>query len=153
MSGTALTIRLEGIEEIMARYTCLDFADPSFRPLFAEIGEEVVSQTHERFERGEDPAGEPWEESARVAENGGQVLVDNAILQNSIGYQVRPGSVETGTNVVYAAIHQFSGEDVDMPWIVERAFLPRGVDEITNLSGIVADFMTDAVGGKGAWDA
>ncbi len=146
MAGVAIELTIDGIDSAQERLARLDLTDAEFRPLLSDIGEEVVLQTHERFEAGEDPADEPWEPSARVEAEGGQTLVDKARLQNSIGYQVDGDQVETGTNAIYAAIHQFGGEDVAMPQIVERAYLPRTIDEIGGLGAIINDFITGALG-------
>ena len=148
MAGVAIELTIDGIDSAQERLARLDLTDAEFRPLLSDIGEEVVLQTHERFEAGEDPAGEPWEPSARVEAEGGQTLVDKARLQNSIGYQVDGNQVETGTNAIYGAIHQFGGEDVNMDYIVERAYLPRTIDEIDSLEMMVDDFIAAAIGGS-----
>ncbi|GAU08140.1 phage virion morphogenesis protein [Desulfoplanes formicivorans] len=78
-------------------------------PVMREIGEIVVTQSAEAFEQGGLP-GHKWPESARVKASGGQTLVDTARLRNSITARASGNKVETGTNVVYAAIHQFGGK-------------------------------------------
>lgn len=42
---------------------------------------------------------------------GHKLLVRSGRLLNSIGYQARPGSVVIGTNLKYAAVHQFGSRD------------------------------------------
>lgn len=74
-----------------------------------EIGEMLVSSTRERFDEGIGPDGEKWKPSIRAKADGGQTLVDNAVLKNSIGYDASPNLVAVGTAVEYAAIHQFGG--------------------------------------------
>ena len=80
-----------------------------FNGALKSIGEAVKSMSVESFEKGESPAGDEWKESARAEEEGGQTLVDNAILKNSIGVEVSDDETEVGTNVIYAAIHQKGG--------------------------------------------
>ena len=79
------------------------------RPLFDEIGASLVVSTQMRFERGEGPDGNPWPPSLRAIVEGGQTLVDTARLKGSISHEASDTGVAVGTNVLYAAIHQFGG--------------------------------------------
>ncbi|WP_142850988.1 phage virion morphogenesis protein [Telmatospirillum sp. J64-1] len=78
-------------------------------PAFEEIGAMLVSSVIHRFEHGIAPDGNPWPVSGRAQAEGGKTLVDSARLMQSITYQAGDGEVSVGTNVVYAAIHQFGG--------------------------------------------
>jgi phage virion morphogenesis protein len=75
-------------------------------PVMSEIGEIIVTQTQDAFDDSKAPDGSAWKPSLR----GGQTLVNTARLRRSINYQTGKNSVEVGTNVVYAAIHQFGGK-------------------------------------------
>lgn len=95
------------------------------------IGRHMVASTHRRFERERAPDGTPWLKSARAIVEGGQTLTDTGRLRISIAHTVVDGgrAVEVGSNVVYAAIHQFGGRAgrgrrAEIP---ARAYL--GVDE------------------------
>ena len=79
------------------------------RPLRA-IGDYLVADTKLRFEAGRGPDRLPWKPSARALKEGGMTLVDSARLKASITRVVTSSSVQVGTNVKYAAIHQFGGE-------------------------------------------
>ena len=46
----------------------------------------------------------------RAREEGGQTLTDTGRLRASITHRLGPDEVVIGTNVVYAAIHQFGGQ-------------------------------------------
>ena len=76
------------------------------------IGRYLVASTLRRFESARAPDGTPWLKSARaVAEGNRQTLTDTGRLRRSIAHVVNDGgrAVEVGSNVVYAAIHQFGG--------------------------------------------
>ncbi|MCY4548123.1 MAG: phage virion morphogenesis protein [Defluviicoccus sp.] len=73
-----------------------------------QIGSYMVAATIRRFETETGPDG-PWTPSARAREEGGQTLTDSGRLRSSIAYNVTGDGMEVGTNVVYAAIHQFGG--------------------------------------------
>ena len=75
------------------------------------IGRYLVVSTHRRFERERAPDGTPWLKSARAAAEGNPTLSDTGRLHGSIAHALTDGGhgVEVGSNVVYAAIHQFGG--------------------------------------------
>ena len=52
---------------------------------------------------------EKWKISYRAKEQGGQTLVDTRRLANSISYKISGDRIQFGTNVKYAAIHQYGG--------------------------------------------
>ena len=99
------------------------------RAAWAEIGQTLVSSTLDRFEAGRGPDALPWRPSRRAREQGGQTLVDTSRLRDSIHWRAHDDGVEVGTNVVYAAIHQFgSRPDGSRPrGIPARPFL--GLDD------------------------
>ncbi len=83
-------------------------ADPL--PVLEEIGQGLITSTIDRFERERGPDKVSWKKSARAKKQGGQTLTDTGRLRASITGNVRSDGIEIGTNVVYAAIHQFGGE-------------------------------------------
>ncbi len=78
-------------------------------PLFEAIGLSLVTSTQHRFDTGTGVDGSPWPPSLRVIARGGKTLVLSARLYRSISFQASATGVEIGTNVIYAAIHQFGG--------------------------------------------
>jgi phage virion morphogenesis protein len=78
-------------------------------PAMDEIGGALVASVLARFETGAAPGGAPWIPSRRALAEGGQTLVKSGRLRASITHLAGPDSVTVGTNVVYAAIHQFGG--------------------------------------------
>ncbi len=62
-----------------------------------------------RFRSAKAPDGQPWTKSRRAAEEGGQTLSLTRRLRNSITTSATSTTAAVGTNVVYAAIHQFGG--------------------------------------------
>jgi phage gpG-like protein len=79
-------------------------------PLFENIGLSLVTSTQHRFDTGIGVDGSPWPPSLRVIAHGGKTLVLSARLYRSITFTASASGVEIGTNVVYAAIHQFGGD-------------------------------------------
>jgi phage gpG-like protein len=66
-------------------------------------------------------------------------------LLDSIQYLVAGGTVEWGSNLVYAAIHQFGGEEVDMPGLPARPYLGLSPENETELLAVVNDFLDEAL--------
>ncbi|WP_036259193.1 phage virion morphogenesis protein [Meiothermus cerbereus] len=96
----------------------------------ASVGEVLVSSTIQRFNEQKGPDGRPWEPlaAATVAprkkdfkKSGGlrkqalermekrKILIQSGRLRNSITARRDGTRVAVGTNLVYAAIHQFGG--------------------------------------------
>ena len=76
------------------------------------IGSYLVNATLERFDRETAPDGKPWQKSLRALADGGLTLTDKSGLRDSLTHNVGADgrSVEVGSNLVYAAIHQFGGQ-------------------------------------------
>jgi phage virion morphogenesis protein len=76
-------------------------------PIMKEIGEIVRTSVERNFAETGRP--EKWPESQRVKRGGGQTLSRTGRLRRSFTVKASKDRVEVGTNVVYAAIHQFGG--------------------------------------------
>ncbi len=75
--------------------------------MWDEIGGKLELSTHNRFDTGTDPEGALWPKSLRVINQGGKTLVDSARLYQSVTHNAWPSGVAVGTNVEFAATHQF----------------------------------------------
>lgn len=109
MSGISITIDIDDREIHAALTRLIGFGlNPStvMRDL-AEVGE---STTKDRFRDGRAPDGNAWIPSRRVQDKGGKTLIKSSRLLNSIVSQASADVAQWGSNVVYAAIHQFGGK-------------------------------------------
>ena len=77
-----------------------------FAKLHENIGEVLISTTHERFRNGRAPNGSKWK---RGLKGTGQTLVQSRLLRNSVTKRFSREGVEVGTNIKYARIHQKGG--------------------------------------------
>lgn len=114
-------------------------------PLWQEVGDSLVTSTQMRFEAGRGPNGVPWKPSRRAQQEDGRTLIDSGILRTSINRVADADGVTIGTNIRYAAAHQFGATiraktsrglrfRVGDRWITKRqVFLPPrpflGVDD------------------------
>lgn len=101
------------------------------QPAAHQIGEALVSSTIRRFNEQKAPDGTPWQplaassvaprkkdftRSGRLRKRAERrlmnrkILIQTARLRNSIAFKVKGTSVAVGTNVVYAATHQFGAK-------------------------------------------
>lgn len=79
----------------------------NMRPAMLNIGEAIRTSVERNFAAGGRP---PWEPSARVKLAGGETLSDTGRLRRSLTVRAGERSVAVGTNVKYAAVHQFGAK-------------------------------------------
>jgi len=82
-------------------------AGTDLTPAMDDIGRSLVASTEIRFERGHGPDGAAWTPSYRASSEGGKTLVKEHHLKDSITHDPSRDEVRVGTNVLYAAVHQF----------------------------------------------
>jgi phage virion morphogenesis protein len=128
MSEAGVIVHDDEVQRAFARL--IEFAGHP-RAALAAIGRYGVSSTRLRFRSQTDPDGNRWLPSQRVRKHGGQTLRLTSRLRNSITYNVTSSGVEWGTNVKYAARHQFSFDKVVSvkPYLrVVKKFTGKGKD-------------------------
>jgi phage virion morphogenesis protein len=106
MAGAQLRIDDREVRALLAR---LGAAADDLAPAMKRVGAAIEADTGRRFEEGAGPGGTRWPPSLRATLQGGRTLVDRGRLSDSITYEAGARSVRVGTNVIYAAIHQFGG--------------------------------------------
>ncbi|MCQ4630934.1 phage virion morphogenesis protein [Shinella sp. CPCC 100929] len=103
----AVRIVASGLEE--AAKVIAQIADPDVPQYLDELGGIVTSQTQKRIRSEKtSPAGEAWKPNRE----GTSILFRSGALDDSIHHEVAGNSVEVGSNLVYAGIHQHGGKIV-----------------------------------------
>jgi phage virion morphogenesis protein len=110
MTGVQVSIELKEQESALAELAGYIARAANPQGMFEQIGASLVTSTDQRFETGVGVDGSPWPPSLRVKAHGGKTLKLTGRLQRSVTFQATATGVEVGSNVVYAAIHQFGGE-------------------------------------------
>ena len=114
-SALEVTVHSPALEGLEARIRRLALGLSDTRPLLEALGAEIESQARRRIsEEKTSPIGEPWpdwSDSYALTRHPNQDLLQGeGNLLDSIQSAVRPDLVETGSNLVYATLHQFGGE-------------------------------------------
>jgi phage virion morphogenesis protein len=144
MSGAGLTYDLSGLDVLRRRVGDLGKIDR--RGLLDLIGAKVESQTRRRITDGkEDPDGNEWpqwSDAYAAKRHGGHSLLEGeGLLLGSIGYAVALAGdrVEIGSNMIYAATHQFGDEKRNIP---ARPFLGLSRDDEAELDDAIDNFIS-----------
>jgi phage virion morphogenesis protein len=140
MTGVALHIDLSGIERLQQKLDKLGRF--SRRELLDVVGATVESQTRRRItDEKSSPQGEAWskwsDRYARRRHGGHSLLQGQGDLLDSIGYAVGADEVEIGSNLIYAATHQFGDADRNIP---ERAYLGLSTDNEADLAADIEEW-------------
>ena len=111
MSGVAIDVQINDAEVIKAFNRLVWIMDDT-TPVMSAIGTALVASTHQRFISQTDPEGAAWQaldpEYAATKRNS-RILTESGRLRDSINSEAGRDEVRVGTNVIYAAIHQFGG--------------------------------------------
>lgn len=106
---SSISVRLDGdIDELLAKLRSMENVDKA--GIMNAIAEGIRTSTIERFEREESPEGKKWVPSIRAKKTGGKSLIKTAALRTSIKTKSDSSGAAVGTNLEYAATHQFGDE-------------------------------------------
>jgi len=117
MSGAFVELNIDD-QEVKDLLDRLSQRMGNLTPVMKEIGEIVTESVQRNFEEHKSPEGVAWtpladstkafkEKKGRKAED---ILIMSTILMKSIHPEAHEDNVEVGTDIVYAAIHQFGGD-------------------------------------------
>lgn len=120
------------------------------------IADYMRTATVENFKKEQEPDGTPWVPSQRAVADGGLTLTDRGHLRQSIIAVNDATSALAGTNLIYAAIHQFGGpvrgrqskrsQNVPKPRVMPaRPFLGFGPVNVIEIEEILIDHLDNAL--------
>lgn len=106
---SSIQVSIDGnVEELLVRLNSIENVDKT--GVMRAIAEGLRTSTVERFQLEEAPDGRKWEPSIRATQSGGKTLLKTNALRNSIKAEGNSSGAVVGTNLVYAATHQFGAE-------------------------------------------
>lgn len=107
-------------------------------PLLQDIRERMLLSIRMNFREGGRPIR--WRPSRRAIAQNGQTLVDTGRLQNSMTGRIEGHSIVIGTNVEYAAQHQFG---VRAKNLVARPFLLVQDADVAYIEEVAQEFFEE----------
>jgi phage virion morphogenesis protein len=138
MAGTSVSVKAEGFSRLDLLIGRL--ANPDFTPLLDSIGALVVSQTETRITKTKAaPDGTKWPElneaySKRKKKGGGILELEGDLRDSLVHLVTGKTAVVIGTNLVYAATHQFGDPRRN---IQQREFLGISPENEEAISGLI----------------
>ncbi len=137
MSGIGIQFTQRGLDHLQAVINRLQ--NPDFDPLLDAIGAMVLAQTEERIASEKtDPQGGAWAPLspayAARKRSGGGILELEGDLRDSLTFLVSGQSVEVGSNLVYAATHQFGRDEANIP---ARPFLGLSAENEEEINELI----------------
>ncbi len=166
MAGASIHFDIAELPGIERSLRAAQARSLDLEPLMDQIGMAMETTTHERFEEERAPDGAPWTPTIRKREEGGQILRQRGHLDNSITHKASADSVEIGSNLIYARIHQEGGtisakgdgplrfklpgalgfRSAESVFIPARPFLGIGGDDEQTIVELTEDYLLGELG-------
>ena len=115
----------------------------SLRPLFADLGEQLLTSTRERFraDSRESPDGAKWpplSDSTRKKRNETKILIEGGDLLQTLAHQPTRAQLKIGSPRIYGAVHQFGWPERNIP---ARPYLGLSDDDRAAVHETVARYL------------
>lgn len=124
MAGGFIQVKLTGQTELVATLNQLMKNSSDLTPALSQIGEYLLESHHARFQLEVAPDGTPWDplapETLKRKKGEDRILQDKGYLRDQLSYEATINQLLFGSNLEYAATHQFGREE---DGIVQREFL------------------------------
>lgn len=149
MTGAKIQISSEGAQAVSDVLTQLVNNLDDLAPALGNVGEHLMLTHRDHFDQQRSPDGDPWqplspEYAKRKKKNKDKILRLNDILRDTFAYNVGDESLEFGTNMEYAAIHQFGGTSDMIPRLAvipARSFLGLSTDDEVEVIEVMSKFL------------
>jgi phage virion morphogenesis protein len=148
----AITVR--GLDESKRTDEAMAERTSNLTPVLQVLAQDLKTLIDDSFDRSRSPEGARWpplkpatikrRRSGRGKGPRAKILVDTARLRNSVTTRALPRAIQFGTNVEYAATHQFGRGPIPA-----RPFLPidpSGQFAVKGASGRFLEEMAAAIG-------
>jgi phage virion morphogenesis protein len=148
MSGaqtSPVVFKIKGLEAIQDKLKAL--SELQFSELLDNLGSIVISQTQKRIESaGPAPDGKQWPEwsdnYAKTRHGNHALLQNEGYLKGSFEASVTGKNLSVGSNLVYAATHQYGDKDRGIP---ARTYLGLSDDNNDEVKSAVDDWLASVV--------
>ena len=140
MAGSFVSIDVIGGSAITNALNKLIKQTNDLSPAFRDIGEHLLESTQNRMSQEQTPSGEAWEplrpstiKQKAVSGQSGKTLRGYGTLADTLNYQLSDNQLMFGSNMEYAATHQFGRESANIPAREFLGFSDSDENEILNI--------------------
>jgi len=146
MAGSFVSIDLLGDEAITKALNTMLARGLDLAPAFYEMGEHILESTQDRMSQELSPDGTPWEplsintiEQKDLTNQSEKILRGYGTLADTLSYQVNSNQLMFGSNLEYAATHQFGRDKANIP---ARPFLGVSGEDETEILDILRSHLS-----------
>lgn len=146
MAGSFVSIDLLGDEAITKALNTMLARGLDLAPAFYEMGEHILESTQDRMSQELSPDGMPWEplsintiEQKDLTNQSEKILRGYGTLADTLSYQVNSNQLMFGSNLEYAATHQFGRDKANIP---ARPFLGVSGEDETEILDILRSHLS-----------
>ena len=115
MVGVNLAAQLSGVSELIDTLNQLMNKTRDLQPALSQVGEYLLESHQSRFQLEVAPDGTPWAPLSpdTLARKKGEdrILQDQGTLRDTLSYEATASELLFGSNLEYAATHQFGREE------------------------------------------
>jgi phage virion morphogenesis protein len=122
MAGSFVSVDVLGEEAIAKALNRLLSQSEDLSPALREIGEHMLESTQNRMSKELSPDGQSWEplsintiENKSLSGQSDKILRGYGTLADLLNYQLNGNQLMFGSNMEYAATHQFGREKANIP--------------------------------------
>lgn len=136
----AISIEVDNKEVQKALSAAIKAVD-NISPALKSIGQGVVNSTKQRFADEESPDGEKWADLSALTlsrKRNDKILTESSALSR-VHAHVSGNVLEVGSNLKYAAMHQFGGKTS------EKSMFPNSIIPARPFLGFTHEDMEDAI--------
>ena len=115
-------------------------------PALRDIGEHLLESTQDRMSDEVDPQGQAWEplsvntiEQKSLSSQSDKILRGYGTLADTLNYQLNGDQLLFGSNMEYAATHQFGRDKANIP---AREFLGISADDESEILDILRSHLS-----------
>lgn len=149
MAGAVVTIQDDELRALCLRLNKMTLTPNERKSLLGSVGEEMITQTKDRFAEKKTPDGDDWADIAQSTKNyykrkfgtsdpGNGILWRQGGLMDSMTQEVGSWSVLVGATKIYAAVHQYGHAGKNIP---SRTYVGLSADDKKEIVGIIFRFL------------
>lgn len=149
MAGAVVTIQVDELRALCSHLNKMALTASERKSLLASVGEEIITQTKDRFAEKKTPDGDDWADIADSTKeyylkkfgsknHANGILWRTGNLMDSLTHEVGSWSVVVGATKIYAAVHQYGWKERN---IIARPYLGLSPDDRAEIAGIIESFL------------